>query len=206
MRRITGLLLLLGFGLLVFFVTREAYRPEAADSSVTSTVLLQRVRPVLKLITVEGEFNEVLTYRNADAQFDWLKQYAPFQKKAILRIQARVSVGYDLEGLGITVDEASRTITLNAPPEPTILSTEHNVEYYDLEEGVFNEFTAADLTRMNAEAKRMITAKVPRSGLYDEAREQRDTVVEAVRSMVENAGWKLELGWVPRDARNRLKG
>src|SRR5688572_4433204 len=100
MRRALGLLLLLGFGLLVFFITREAYRPDAPSEQVNSTVLLERVHPVLKLVTVEGEFSELYTYRNADATFEWLEQFPIFQKRAILRVKARASVGYDLEGLG----------------------------------------------------------------------------------------------------------
>ncbi len=204
MRRLLGLLLLLGFGLLVFFLTREAYREEPAERVVESTVVLERVRPVLKLVTVEGDFSEVYTYEEALDTYDWLKQFAPFRKKAILRVQARVSVGYDLEGLGIRVDEERHTVWLEAPPEPQVLAIDHDIAYYDLEEGAFNEFSATDLTRLNADAKRQIASQVQGSGLFIEAERQRDAVVEAVRALVENAGWKLELGWQPRDARSRL--
>ncbi|HOP44805.1 MAG TPA: DUF4230 domain-containing protein [Flavobacteriales bacterium] len=204
MRRLLGLLLLLGFGLLVFFLTREAYREEPAERVVESTVLLERVRPVLKLVTVEGDFSEVYTYEEALDTYDWLKQFTPFRKKAILRVQARVSVGYDLEGLGIRVDEERHTVWLEAPPEPQVLAIDHDIAYYDLEEGAFNEFSADDLTRLNADAKRQIASQVQGSGLFTEAERQRDAVVEAVRALVENAGWKLELGWQPRDARSRL--
>lgn len=204
MRRLLGLLLLLGFGLLVFFLTREAYREEPAERVVESTVVLERVRPVLKLVTVEGDFSEVYTYEEALDTYDWLKQFTPFRKKAILRVQARVSVGYDLEGLGIRVDEERHTVWLEAPPEPQVLAIDHDIAYYDLEEGAFNEFSADDLTRLNADAKRQIASQVQGGGLFTEAERQRDAVVEAVRALVENAGWKLELGWQPRDARSRL--
>jgi hypothetical protein len=52
MDRTKGLLLLLALCLLVFFITREVYRPDATSEQVDSTVLLERVRPVLKLVTV----------------------------------------------------------------------------------------------------------------------------------------------------------
>jgi len=93
MNRIKGLLLLVGLGLLVFFITREAYRPEAATEQVSSTVLLERIRPVLKLVTVEGDFSELYTYRNAEAPMDWMKSFSPFQKKAILRVKGRCQRG-----------------------------------------------------------------------------------------------------------------
>ena len=57
MSRIVRILLALGLCLLVFFITREIYRPEAATEQVDSTVLLERIRPVLKLVTVEGDFS-----------------------------------------------------------------------------------------------------------------------------------------------------
>ncbi len=35
--------------------------------------------------------------------FEWLKSSTPFQKSASLRVKARVSVGYDLEGMDLDV-------------------------------------------------------------------------------------------------------
>ncbi|MBX2972216.1 MAG: DUF4230 domain-containing protein [Flavobacteriales bacterium] len=189
MNRIKGLLLLLGVGLLVFFITREAYRPEAATEAVNSTVLLERIRPVMKLVTVEGDFNEMYTYRDAQARFDWLKSFSPFQKKAMLRVKARVSVGYDLEGMDLSVDEASKTITLRGMAAPQVLAMEHDIDYYDMEAGTFNPFTAQDHTRMEAQAKNMIRAKIPESGLFREAADRKQQMVAVIRSLVENSGW-----------------
>ncbi len=64
---IKGILLLV-VGLLVFFITREAYQPSTPSEEVSATVLLERVRPVLKLVTVEGDFSELYTHRRG---FDW---------------------------------------------------------------------------------------------------------------------------------------
>ncbi len=192
MNRIKGLLLLIGVGLLVFFITRETYRPEAATEAVSSTVLLERIRPVMKLVTVEGDFNEMYTYRDAQASFDWLKSFSPFQKKAMLRVKARVSVGYDLEGAGFEVDEATHTIRLTGMAAPQVLSMEHDIDYYDMEAGTFNPFTAQDHTRMEAQAKQMIRAKIPESGLLRAAADRKQEMIVVVRAMVESAGWKFE--------------
>ncbi len=70
MNKIKGLLVLVGVALLVFFITRAVYEPERATEQVSSTVLLERIRPVLKLVTVEGDFNEMYTYSDAQASFD----------------------------------------------------------------------------------------------------------------------------------------
>lgn len=191
MNKIKGLLLLVGVGLLVFFITRAVYEPEQKTEQVTSTVLLERIRPVMKLVTVEGDFNEVFSYSNADASFDWLKYFSPFQKKAMLRVKARVSVGYDLEGMDLNVDEGSKTITLRGMATPEVLSMEHDVDYYDMDAGTFNPFTAQDLTKMEATAKSMVRAKIPESGLFKTAAERKQEVLQVIRALVEGSGWKF---------------
>lgn len=206
MDKFKGLIILLAAALLVFFITREVYRTEVPTEQVGSTVLLERVRPVLKLITVEGDFNEVYSYHNAEALFSWLKDFSPFQKKAMLRLQAKVSVGYDLEGMHLEVDEASHTIRVNGLAKPMILSIDHDVDYYDLEAGTFNPFSAADLTRMEADAKAQIRMKALQSDLFVKAEEQRSTTFNVIRTLVESAGWKFDDGTTLVDGRNRLKG
>lgn len=189
MNKVKGILLLVGVALLVFFITRAVYEPEKKTEQVSSTVLLERVRPVLKLVTVEGDFNEIFSYNNAEASFEWLKYLPPFQKKAMIRLQARVSVGYDLDGMDLQVDEASHTIRLTGIGVPTILSMEHDVDYYDVDAGTFNPFTAQDLTKMEAKAKAMVRAKVPESGLFRKAADRKQEMITIVQALVESSGW-----------------
>ncbi|MGB3527117.1 MAG: DUF4230 domain-containing protein [Flavobacteriales bacterium] len=191
MRRIGIVLAMLALALLVFFITREAYRPEASDEHVSSTVLLERIRPALKLITVEGEFSELYNYRNAEAPFDWLKKFQPFQKWAILRVTGKASVGYDLEGLRLDFNDEDRTVNLVSMGRPQLLSLEHDVDYFDLEAGTFTSFTAADHSRINAQAKDLIRKAVEQSGLFEAAEIRREEMLPVLRSMVENAGWTL---------------
>lgn len=206
MRRAARLLVLLAVCLLVFFITREVYRPGPSTEQVDSTVLLERIRPVLKLVTVEGDLSELYDHSDAWTYNQLLAGIPSFRKRTIVRVKARVSVGYDLNGMQVTADERTRTITLNAPPQPQVLSVEHDVDYYDLDEGLFNHFSPQELTALGAKAKQRVLEQVPRSGLFDEAEKQRDAIVQVVRTLVESAGWRLELGWEPKDGRTRLKG
>lgn len=205
MRRIFTFILLLVVGLLVFFLTKAFYAPAEPTEEISSTVLLERVRPVLKLVTVEGDFSELYTYRSSDATFDWMKRFSPFQKKAILRVKGRASVGYDLEGLDLRIDEESRTVTLMGMGKPNLLSLEHDVDYFDIEAGTFTSFSAADHTRINAQAKELIRGKVPSSGLYEAAEAQRNEMLMVLRSVIENSGWHFELGERLRDVHAKSK-
>ena len=206
MTRIVRLVIIISLCVLVFFITREVYKPDMATAQVDSTVLLERIRPVLKLVTVEGDFSELYIYRNAEAPMDWMKQFTPFQKRAILRVKGRASVGYDLEGLGLAFDDASRTVSIRTETVPELLSLEHEVDYFDLEAGTFTDFTAADHSRINAQAKELIRDKVPSSGLFAAAEARRDEMFQVLRAVVENAGWRLDEGPKVRDGRSRLKG
>ena len=111
--------------------------------------------------------------------------------QAILLVTATASVGYDLDGMGLDFDEASRTVRFTGMGEPTLLSLQHDVRYYDLDEGTFNAFSAADHTRMNAQAKERILARLPRSGLFEKAREQRTEFLSVLSAVVEHAGWRF---------------
>lgn len=206
MQRLVRLAVLLALLLLVFFLTREAYRPDPPSEQVDSTVLLERIRPVLKLVTVEGDFSELYDHTDSWTYNQLLAGIPSFRKRAIVRVKARVSVGYDLNGLKVTADEEHRTITLEAPPRPQVLSMEHDVDYYDLDEGLFNHFSPQELTTLGAKAKQKVLDQVPNSGLYAEAERQRDAIVQVVRTLVESNGWTLELGWEPKDGRGRVVG
>jgi hypothetical protein len=198
-------LLIATTALLVFFITREVYRPDVPAERITSDVLLERIRPVMKLVTVEGDFSELYTYTNADATLDWLRQFSPFQKKAILRVKARASVGYDLEGLGLVFDENTRSVRFTGLGRPELLSLEHDVDYYNIEEGTFNQFSAADLTKVNEQAKDLIRRKVAASGLFAAAEKQKGEFLVLLKAVVENAGWTFVDDATPRDGRTRLK-
>ena len=189
MQRAVGFLVLVGACLLVFFLTREAYRPDPPQEQVNATVLLERVRPVLKLVTVEGEFSELYDHRDSWTYNRLLAGLPSFQKRAIVRVKARVSVGYDLNGLQLTADEAERTVTLIVPPEPEVLSVDHEVDYYDLDEGLFNHFSPQELTLIGAKAKQRVLDQVRISGLFNEARKQQADIMAVIRTLVEGAGW-----------------
>jgi hypothetical protein len=182
--------------LAVFLLTRAWYRqPADPTPQVESTVLLERIRPVLKLVTVEGEFSETLTYSDSNAAwFEWTRDFPWNRKQAILLVHARASVGHDLEGAGLVFDEERRTVRFTGLGEPRLLALDHQVRYFDLRSGTFNPFTASDHTRLQGMARDHITAKLPQSGLFEAARERERELVPVVRAIVESAGWSFEDG------------
>ena len=59
-----------------------------------ATVLLEKVKKVSKLIAVEGYLSEIYEYEQKN---DLLDIPILFGKKALIRVNAKASVGYDFE-------------------------------------------------------------------------------------------------------------
>jgi hypothetical protein len=162
-----------------------------------SSVLLEKIQAVAKLVTVEGQFTEIYNYSEYQGYFTFF-----WDKKVLVRVRATVSAGYDLEKMNMTADSASKTIRMSAPGEPQILSIDHNLDYYDISEGLFSSFSPEDYTRINQRAKDLIREQALKSNLMHTAQEQGAKILDLIKFMVESAGWKLEM--VP--APNAQKG
>jgi hypothetical protein len=151
-----------------------------------SKVLLDKIREVTKLVTVEGNLSEIYNYKDY-----WGYDFFPFQKKVIILIDAKVSVGYDLQKMNLRSDALTKTLTISTLPAPEILSLEHDLKYYDISEGTFNSFSAKDYTELQGKAKDFIRQKAEESELKRRASTQGNKLVDMIRFMVEGAGWKL---------------
>ncbi len=153
-----------------------------------STVLLEKMKSVCKLISVEGEFAEIYKYENVK---DFMSLVSS-KKKALIVIKAKAQIGYDLSKILMHADEDKKEIVLDNFPEPEILSIEPELEFYDIKSGFFNFFVPEDLTKLNMEAKKHIREKIPESGLMDTARKEALQTVLIMEKIVETIGWKLD--------------
>jgi hypothetical protein len=181
---VLGLLLVFGFGFLVarywYAAKEEKHRKEESE------VLLEKIRSVAKLVTVEGYFSEIYDYEDY-----WGYDIAPLRKKALLRVKAKVSVGYDLGAMKFELKPEEQQLRISGIPEPHIISIDHDVDYYDITEGTFNSFTEKDYTRLNQNAKALIETKARQSDLFLTAEKQGEDMLEVIRFMAENAGWAV---------------
>ena len=158
-------------------------------ASSQSVILLDKIKKVCKFITVEGDFAEIYHYEDVKERF--LKLVAS-RKKALVVIDAKAHVGFDLSKIDMTANTNTKTVRLNHFPQPEILSIETNIKYYDKKDGLFNKFEASDLTSLHNEAKQHIRDKVPESGLYQIAQEEALESILLIENIVQTIGWKLD--------------
>lgn len=154
-----------------------------------SVILLDKIKKVCKFITVEGDFAEIYHYENVKERF--LKLVSS-RKRALVIIDAKAYVGFDLAKIDMTANVITKTVILNHFPKPEILSIETNLKYYDKKDGLFNKFEAHDLTALHNEAKSHIREKVPASGLFLIAQKEALESVLLIEGIVQTIGWKLD--------------
>ncbi len=158
-------------------------------TEVQSHVLLEKIKSVCKLISVEGDFAEIYRYENTKEHFLSL---ISSKKKALIVINAKAQIGYDLKKIILNADINNKKIVLTSFPQPEILSIEPELDFYDIKNGMFNSFTPDDLTVLNKEAKEHILEKIPESGLMETARSEALEAILLIESIVETIGWKLD--------------
>ena len=176
------------------------YSPAKVEKTEDSSVLLQRIENVSKLVTVEGYFAEVYDYKD----YKWY-DFSFLSKKALIRVKAKVSAGYDMSKMKIAMNPDTRVVHISNLPEPTILSIDEDLDYYDVNQGMFNSFTAEDYTKLNQNAKEYIRTQAQKSGLIESARTQGNKMLDVIRMMSESMGWKVEMEGSPVGAGQLIK-
>ena len=199
--------LLLGtlFGILLsyfgfsFFYKKKDYE----KTEKQSVVLIEKIKSVCKLISVEGDFAEIYHYENTKNRF---LNIISSKKKAILLINAKVHVGFDLSQIQLESNKDKKEIILTHFPEPKVLTVETEVKYYDKVDGLFNKFNATDLTELNKESKKFIIEKIPESGLLDSAKKEALDTILMIEKLLETSGWKLNYSQLvlPNSETNKL--
>lgn len=171
----------------VYSLFRKKKNKEITEQQ--STVLLDKIRSVCKLVSVEGDFAEIYHYENTKDSFMSLFRS---KKKALIVVKAQAHIGYDLAKLDLSADTQNKRIILRNFPEPEVLSIEPDLQFYDIKNGLFNSFSPNDLTNLNQEAKEHIKQKIPESGLMETARKEALQAVLVVEKIVETIGWTLD--------------
>ncbi|RED45716.1 DUF4230 domain-containing protein [Seonamhaeicola aphaedonensis] len=165
-----------------------------------SVILLDKIKKVCKFITVEGDFAEIYHYEDVKQKF--LKLISS-KKKALVVINAKAHVGYDLSKIQLTSDTTQKTIILEHFPQPEVLSIETNLNYYDKSDGLFNKFEATDLTDLHQEAKQHIQEKIPKSGLIQIAQGEARETIQLIEAIVETIGWRLDYSALKIEDKNQ---
>lgn len=176
---------LLVLGALWFFVDKKESKDEIkADSAL----IQQQILSVGKLIVTEGYYSQVFTFKNSQNLF---LNMITSDKKALVVVNAKATVEYDLRKLETEIDEAGKTVILKSIPEP-VVNIYPEIEYYDVTQDYFNKFEAKDYNKIKNSVSARIREKIEASGLKDDARERLMSELLNIYILTKSMGWTLQ--------------
>ena len=181
-------ILVLFLGFLSFWVFN--YFTKSNDSSTIEydTNLIQtQIKNVGKLVVTEGHFAEIITYK------DKKQTYIPgfsFDKKALVVVNADVTVSFDLSKVTYDIDAENKILTItNIPKEEIKISPDF--KYYDTESSTFNEFTGEDYNKINKIARANLLKKIDKSTLKTNAQNRLLSELPKMLILTNSMGWTL---------------
>ena len=161
---------------------------EDDDIQYNTNLIQQQILNVGKLVVTEGHFSEVITYKN---QQKYLMDMLSFEKKALIVVNADVTVAYDLHKMKYDIDEINKTITIVSIPKEEI-KISPDIQFYDVEQSKLNPFTGDDYNRINKSVKANLAKKIEKSSLKTNAQNRLISELSKILILTNTMGWKLQ--------------
>ena len=143
-----------------------------APPRITQQVVVDRLETVAKLVASEMTLRDVVTYQQT--RFG-------STKRALLVVTGRVSAGIDLaQGSEVSIDSASRVITVTLPPAQVLGVDVLDVTTYDERAGLLNPFRPEDRDAIQRMVREKLIATARESGILVHADRSADRVLTAM--------------------------
>jgi len=179
-----GLLLVI----LAFFTFKYFTTDSETSTEYNSNLIQEQIKSVGKLVVTEGHYSQVLTFKDKNSYFGGL---VSFDKKAIVVANSDVSVMYDLRQMQYEIDEKNKTIRILSIPKEEI-KISPDIQYYDIEQSKFNEFTGADFNNISKKVKADLVKKIEKSTLKSNAQNRLVSELSKILLVTHSVGWKVE--------------
>ena len=171
-----------------FFVTNKFHEQELYSASG----VLEQVKDISELNTVEMYFNEIIDFKNAKLFNNF---QIPFTEKSfIFTVKSKVKAGVDLSSIDegdIAISGKSLLIKL---PNPTITSKEIlSYKVYDEKNGLFNEVTTEDTLKALELFEKDMEEQALGSGIIEKSKENTELII---RNLFLSYGFEsIEIEW-----------
>ena len=154
----------------------------------SSALIQEQIKNVGKLVVTEGHFSEVFNYKNSK---DIFGEYFTSEKKALVVVNANVTIAYDLSKIEYEVDEQTKTLTILSIPEEEI-KINPDLEYYDIQSDFLNPFKAEDYNAIKNIVKASLNEKLENSDLKANAKNRLISELSKFYILTNSLGWTLK--------------
>lgn len=159
----------------------------------SSALIQEQIKNVGKLIVTEGHFSEVFNYKNSK---DIFGAYLTSEKKALVVVNADVTIAYDLSKIEFQVDEPTKTLTIISIPKEEI-KISPDFEYYDIQADFLNPFEAKDYNDIKAIVNKSLDKKLEKSDLKSNAQNRLISELSKFYILTNSLGWTLQYNSKP---------
>lgn len=153
-----------------------------------SALIQEQIRNVSKLVVTEGHFSQVFTYKNSKSVFANLINV---DKKALVVVNADVTVSYDLSQIEYELDETTKTLKILSIPKEEI-KISPDFEYYDVTADFLNPFEAEDYNKIKDKVNGQLMKKIEASKLKSNAQNRLISELAKFYILTNSLGWTLE--------------
>ncbi|MBT8319872.1 MAG: DUF4230 domain-containing protein [Gramella sp.] len=177
------------------FLYWEQKNDEKESLEENTALIKEQIRNVGKLVVTEGAFSQVYTYKNSKSFY---LDVISARKKALIVVNAEVTVAYDLSKLNVQVDEENKRVVIRHIPEEEI-NINPNIKYYDVTQDYFNQFEAEDYNKIKNRIEKGLKQKIERSTLKTNAKNRLVSELQKIYILTSSMGWTLEYQGKPID-------
>ena len=182
------------FGVIITLIILFSFKyceDKNADKTVlqeNSILIQEQIQNVGKLVVTEGHFSEVFNFKNSK---EILGEYFISEKKALVVVNAEVSIAYDLSKIEFEIDEKTKTLKIKAVPNEEI-KINPDIEYYDVQSDFLNPFEVEDYINIKETVKKSLMEKVKNSSLQTNAKNRLISELAKFYILTNSLGWTLE--------------
>ncbi|MBN8567355.1 MAG: DUF4230 domain-containing protein [Flavobacteriales bacterium] len=182
------LIYLIIIGIVLFFAYQFFTRSSASSTIEYNSALIEKqLKNVSKLVVTEGHYSQVMTYKD---QKKYFMDLVSFEKKALMVVNADVTVSYDLSKIKYDINETTKTISITNIPEAE-MKINPDIHFYSIDESTFNPFGTADYNKINKKVKAEIAKKMEKSKLKTNAENRLISELSKILILTNTMGWTL---------------
>ncbi|MEO7522224.1 MAG: DUF4230 domain-containing protein [Gemmatimonas sp.] len=187
---VIALLTGMGAGLATVRRIAGAFSFKRAEPVITQQIVVERLREVAKLVTVEMTMRDVVTYEQTQLRST---------KRALLVVTARVAAGIDLaEDTDVRIDSIAKRIIVSLPPAQVMSVDVLEVTTYDEQAGLWNPFRAEDRDAIQRRVRTHMMTTAQGSGILVHADEN---AAKILKELLSRDGYSVEIRRPPVKAR-----
>ena len=181
-----------------YYDNRQTEREQLEQNS---QLIQEQIKNVGKLVVTEGNFSQVWSYK--DSKKFYLDVFSA-RKKALIVVNAKVTVSYDLSELETEIDEENKRVIIKSIPKEE-LNIYPDIQYYDVTQDYLNQFEASDYNTIKKKVTASIRKKVEASSIKSNAQNRLISELSKIYILTNSMGWTLEYNDMPVNLQSDLE-